>query len=108
MSRASCGRLRPGATRVVSHDAWGAGALSVAAMAGVFVASTLCGINRTKSLCVVPHRPRRPSGIISFAKQQDPSEMLSTWGSEIGELLSLVEKTKHLIDREMMAHDNSK
>lgn len=46
----------------------------------------------------------RPAGIVSFAKPQDPSETLAAWAGDIGECLSLVEKTTHLINREFMVH----
>eukprot|EP00640_Fibrocapsa_japonica_P001353 CAMPEP_0113942926 /NCGR_PEP_ID=MMETSP1339-20121228/14958_1 /TAXON_ID=94617 /ORGANISM="Fibrocapsa japonica" /LENGTH=404 /DNA_ID=CAMNT_0000947617 /DNA_START=237 /DNA_END=1451 /DNA_ORIENTATION=+ /assembly_acc=CAM_ASM_000762 len=44
----------------------------------------------------------RPAGIVSFSKHQPPEEILSAWNADISELLGLVEKTCHLINKENM------
>lgn len=44
----------------------------------------------------------RPAGIISFEKPRAPEAVLSDWASDMGSLLSLVESTSHLINRENM------
>jgi len=46
----------------------------------------------------------RPQAIISFRKRKEPSEFLNQWASNIGDLLTLVEKTCHLIHRENMVN----
>jgi 26S proteasome regulatory subunit N5 len=46
----------------------------------------------------------RPQGIISFAAPSAPEEVLSDWAGEIGSMLSLMESTCHLINRENMVH----
>lgn len=46
----------------------------------------------------------RPSGIITFNKPKDPNELLNEWSYDISSLLTLVESTSHLIDRETMVH----
>jgi 26S proteasome regulatory subunit N5 len=46
----------------------------------------------------------RPQGIISFASPSPPEEVLSDWAGEIGSMLSLMESTCHLINRENMVH----
>jgi len=46
----------------------------------------------------------RPAGIVSFAKTPTSGEQLNTWSSDISELLSLVERTCHLINKENMVH----
>lgn len=47
----------------------------------------------------------RPAGVITFVKKQDPSETLNDWSDSVGNLLDLLEKTNHLIHRELMVHN---
>jgi 26S proteasome regulatory subunit N5 len=46
----------------------------------------------------------RPQGIIVFAKPQGPDEVLQDWASDISKMLSLVETTCYLINKETMMH----
>jgi len=46
----------------------------------------------------------RPKGIISFKKTKDPNEFLNEWAGNVSNLLSLVENTCHLIQRENMVY----
>ena len=46
----------------------------------------------------------RPAGIVSFTPRVSPEETLSAWSSDIGQLLGLVERTCHLINKENMIH----
>lgn len=46
----------------------------------------------------------RPDGIISFEAKKNPDEHLTEWTDNISELLSLVEKTTHLIHKENMIY----
>ena len=46
----------------------------------------------------------RPAGIVSFRSPRQPAEVLSDWSSDIGKLLSLMETTCHLINRENMVY----
>uniref|UniRef100_A0A7S2RAT1 PCI domain-containing protein n=1 Tax=Rhizochromulina marina TaxID=1034831 RepID=A0A7S2RAT1_9STRA len=46
----------------------------------------------------------RPAGIASFKSRATAEETLSEWSSDIGQLLSLVERTCHLINKENMLH----
>merc|ERR1712241_1165706 len=46
----------------------------------------------------------RLDGIVDFTKHQDPNDMLNNWSHSISELLSLVMKTTHLVDKEEMVH----
>lgn len=46
----------------------------------------------------------RPKGIINFAKRKPCEEVLSEWNSDIGQLLQLVERSCHLINKENMLH----
>jgi 26S proteasome regulatory subunit N5 len=50
-------------------------------------------------------RINRPAGIISFRQTQPAEAVLTAWTSDIGEMMQLVERTKHLIDREIMVHN---
>jgi 26S proteasome regulatory subunit N5 len=46
----------------------------------------------------------RPKGIVAFRKHKEPNELLNEWSSNISDLLGLLEKTTHLIHRELMVH----
>lgn len=50
-------------------------------------------------------RINRPEGIVSFEKPQAPHEVLGGFASNLRDLLSEVETTHHLIQREYMVHD---
>ena len=41
---------------------------------------------------------------MDFTKHQDPNDMLNNWSHSISELLSLVMKTTHLVNKEEMVH----
>lgn len=42
----------------------------------------------------------RPAGIIQFESKKAPSDVLNDWAHNINELMSLVNKTCHLINKE--------
>lgn len=46
----------------------------------------------------------RPTGIIVFARKKDANDMINAWASDIDELLSVVEKTTHMINKENMIY----
>lgn len=46
----------------------------------------------------------RPAGIVVFERPRPASEVLSEWGSDLDTVLSLLEKTTHLIQKEYMVH----
>lgn len=46
----------------------------------------------------------RPAGIISFERKQSSNEVLNSWAGDIDSLLTLVNSTCHLIDKENMSH----
>jgi len=50
----------------------------------------------------------RPGGIISFRKPSDPINSLNDWKSNVSDLLNLIEKTCHSIQRENMVHQHAK
>ena len=46
----------------------------------------------------------RPAGVVSFSQTQDPSEVLNEWSTNLSNLMTLVSKTTHLINKEEMVH----
>lgn len=46
----------------------------------------------------------RPAGIISFAQTKDPNDILNEWSTNLSNLMTLVSKTTHLINKEDMIH----
>lgn len=47
-------------------------------------------------------RMDRPAGIVSFPVKQNANEYLTDWSDNLSELLGLLEKTTHLINKEVM------
>lgn len=48
----------------------------------------------------------RSEGIVKFAQSKDPNEVLNDWSSSIDQLMHLVGKINHLINKEEMIHQN--
>jgi 26S proteasome regulatory subunit N5 len=46
----------------------------------------------------------RPAGIVAFGEPKQAAVVLSDWASDIGKMLTLMESTCHLINRENMVH----
>lgn len=46
----------------------------------------------------------RPAKIVCFQKPERPEELLTSWSSDTAKLLSLVETTCRLINKENMTH----
>ena len=46
----------------------------------------------------------RSTGIVNFKQHQNPNEVLNTWSNNVENLLSLVGKINHLINKEEMIH----
>jgi len=46
----------------------------------------------------------RPKGIVSFRRRQDPNEVLNEWAGDVNHLLSILERTSHMIHKEQMIH----
>lgn len=46
----------------------------------------------------------RLEGIVSFSKSKDPNDMLNEWSHNLNELMQLLSKTTHLINKEEMVH----
>jgi len=49
-------------------------------------------------------RMDRPLGIVVFERPRPATEVLSDWGHDLEEVLTLIEKTSHLIQKEYMVH----
>jgi 26S proteasome regulatory subunit N5 len=50
----------------------------------------------------------RPKGVVSFTKPKDPNEHLNDWSTNISNLLDLMERTTHLISRDILVHSVQK
>ncbi|KAJ8036924.1 26S proteasome non-ATPase regulatory subunit 12 [Holothuria leucospilota] len=46
----------------------------------------------------------RLAGIVDFTAHKDPNEVLNSWSNNLNELMQLVNKTTHLINKEEMLH----
>ena len=46
----------------------------------------------------------RLAGIVQFAQHKDPSDILNDWAANLSQLMMLVNKTNHLINKEEMVH----
>lgn len=47
----------------------------------------------------------RMAGIINFQRPKDPNDLLNDWSHKLNSLMSLVNKTTHLIAKEEMIHN---
>lgn len=41
----------------------------------------------------------RPAGVVDFRKKKQSEEVLNDWSGRLGEMLGLIEKTSHLINK---------
>ena len=46
----------------------------------------------------------RLDGIVSFTSHKDPNDILNDWSYKLNDLMQLVNKTNHLINKEEMVH----
>nr|CAI5853978.1 unnamed protein product [Callosobruchus analis] len=46
----------------------------------------------------------RPSGVVHFEQAKDPGDVLNEWASDLSQLMKLVNKTTHLINKEECVH----
>jgi len=46
----------------------------------------------------------RLAGVVSFSRQKDPNSVLTNWSHRVSDLMQLVHKTNHLINKEQMVH----
>jgi 26S proteasome regulatory subunit N5 len=46
----------------------------------------------------------RPAGVVNFSRPKPEAETLSEWAADISSCLGLIEKTTHLINKEVMVH----
>jgi 26S proteasome regulatory subunit N5 len=46
----------------------------------------------------------RPAGVINFSRPRAPENILSDWACDVSKMLTLMESTCHLINRENMVH----
>ncbi|KAL8566124.1 26S proteasome non-ATPase regulatory subunit 12 [Nucella lapillus] len=46
----------------------------------------------------------RLAGVVQFTQHKDPSDVLNDWAAKLSQLMSLVNKTNHLINKEEMIH----
>lgn len=65
---------------------------------------TLCKLVTDKTVYA---RIDRPSGIVSFQRPRRTNEVLDVWSHDIGKMLSIVEKTSHLVSKEYAMHEAS-
>ncbi|KAL1412904.1 proteasome regulatory particle subunit [Vanrija albida] len=65
---------------------------------------TLCKLVTDKTVYA---RIDRPAGIVSFQRPRKTNEVLNVWSTDVGKMLSLVEKTSHLVSKEYAMHEAS-
>ncbi|CAL1540617.1 unnamed protein product [Lymnaea stagnalis] len=46
----------------------------------------------------------RLAGVVSFSQAKDPNSVLNAWSSRLSDLMHLIHKTNHLINKENMVH----
>lgn len=65
---------------------------------------TLCKLVTDKTVYA---RIDRPAGIVNFQRPRRSNEVLDVWSADIGKMLSLVEKTSHLVSKEYAMQEAS-
>lgn len=48
----------------------------------------------------------RPAGVVHFQQSKDPSDVLNDWAHDLTQLMQLVNKITHLINKEECVHKN--
>ncbi|RSH89355.1 hypothetical protein EHS25_002467 [Saitozyma podzolica] len=66
---------------------------------------TICKLVTDKTIYA---RIDRPAGIVSFKQTKGVNEVLNAWSGDIAKMLSLVEKTSHLVAKEYAMHEASR
>ncbi|WVR06317.1 hypothetical protein IAU60_003347 [Kwoniella sp. DSM 27419] len=66
---------------------------------------TLCKLVTDKTIFA---KIDRPSGVVVFKSTKGINETLNAWSGDVGKMLSLVEKTSHLISKEYAMHEASR
>ena len=46
----------------------------------------------------------RLEGVVSFSQKKDPNAVLNQWSMRVADLMHLVHKANHLINKEQMVH----
>ena len=44
----------------------------------------------------------RPKGVVTFREPRDPTQVMQDWSSESNNLMQLVDRTSHVIQKEMV------
>ncbi|GMK57752.1 hypothetical protein CspeluHIS016_0405860 [Cutaneotrichosporon spelunceum] len=63
---------------------------------------TLCKLVTDKTVYA---RIDRPAGVVNFQRPRKTNETLNAWSTDISKMLSLVEKTSHLVSKEYAMHE---
>lgn len=63
---------------------------------------TLCKLVTDKTVYA---RIDRPAGVVNFQKPRKTNETLNMWSGDLSKMLSLVEKTSHLVSKEYAMHE---
>ncbi|EIW73687.1 hypothetical protein TREMEDRAFT_71025 [Tremella mesenterica DSM 1558] len=63
---------------------------------------TLCKLVTDKTVFA---RIDRPKGVVNFQKKLGMHQVLNSWSADVGNVLTLVEKTSHLISKEYAIHE---
>ncbi len=50
----------------------------------------------------------RLTGVVTFVKRQEPTEVLNAWSQRVNSVLELIARTTHLITKEEMVHKITK
>lgn len=46
----------------------------------------------------------RPAGVVDFTKKKGSDEVLNGWSADVEKMLSLIEATSHLVNKEYAVH----
>ena len=67
-------------------------------------ATTEAMVSELVSAGAIYARMDRPAGLVVFARPRPATEVLTEWASDLDQVLSLVDKATHLINKELLVH----
>jgi hypothetical protein len=76
----------------------------LAQLLGLDGATTEAMVSELVSAGAIYARMDRPAGLVVFARPRPATEVLTEWASDLDQVLSLVDKATHLINKELLVH----
>ena len=76
----------------------------LARMLGLDAPTTEAVVSELVSSGTIYAKMDRPQGLVVFARPRDAAEVLTAWARDLDEVLLLIDKTTHLVSKEVLTH----